>query len=152
MAEPIIELIAEVIKDRLLTVDLATAVTRPKRINDESAGDYKITLTQGARNINRELSCQGNPPAAAFDQVFLIAGELRPSEESEDSIDTLRNNFASEIRARLTETSNWHTMGGYAIDSEIGAPRPYISDSAAAVHIDLLVKYRHDENDDTAQR
>ena len=152
MSTPIIELIAEVIKGRLETVELVDTVTRPRRINSESAGDRKITLTQASRTINRELSCQGNPTGVAFDQVFVIAGELRPSEESEDSIDTLRNLFESQIRVALTEPSNWHTMDGYAIDSEIGASRKYISDSGAAVLIDLLVRYRHSELDDTVQR
>lgn len=152
MAEPVIELIADVIKTRLEDVELVDTVTRPKRINDDPSGDRKITLTQTTRTQNRGLSCQGNPPAVAWDQIFLIAGELRPDEASEDSIDRFRNLFESQIRTALTSVPNWHTFGGHAIDSEIGSARPYISDSAAAVHIDLLVKYRHDEDDDTVRR
>jgi hypothetical protein len=149
---PVIELISEVIKYRLESVELVDSVTRPKQINSEPCGDKKITLTQGSRTLNRELSCPGNPPAVAIDQVFVIAGELRPSEESEDSIDTFRNLFESQIRKALTTPPNWHSMDGYAIDSEIGAARKYQSDSGSAVMIDLLVRYRHSELDDTVQR
>ena len=156
MAEPIIERIATVIKDRLFATEDATAVTRPRRINDESAGDYKLTLTQGARTPNRELSYTSNPPVVAFDQIFVIAGELRPSEDDTTSIDTYRNRFESQIRTALTAETEWYryadSSGNLAINSEIGVARAYSSDSAAGIKIDLLVQYRHPENDDTVAR
>jgi hypothetical protein len=156
MAEPIIERIAEVIAERLQITEDATAVTRPMRINSEPAGDFKLTLTQGQRTANRDLGYQSNPPVVAFDQIFVIAGELRPSEDDTTSIDTHRNRFESQIRTAITSVTNWHRYadsdGDLAINSEIGVARAFSSDSAAGIKIDLLVQYRHPENDDTTPR
>jgi len=152
MAEPIIEQIADVIRERLLSADLVASVVRPKRINDDAAGDFKLTVTQGSRSINSELSCQGNPPGTAFNQVFNVYGELRPSEDDDTAIDTYRNRFDSAIRAAITGHTNWHTYGGLAINSEVGAAKNISIESGAGVLVELLVQYRHDENDDTAQR
>ncbi len=145
--EPVIELIAEKIRERLeLTADSQSSI-RPLRINDDAAGDYKITLTQGGQNENVDLSCQGNPPALAFDQVFIISGELRPSEESQISIDTYRNRFAADITLALTSESNWHNWGGLAIDTRLGTVAFRQTAEASWLEMRILVRYRVNEND-----
>jgi hypothetical protein len=149
MTEPIIELIAEEIRQRLESVDLVDSVVRPRRINTEPCGDRKITLTQGARTRNLALGYPSVRPVVAFNQVFVIAGELRPSETEDVSIDTLRNRFDSEIRKALSKDVDWYTFGGYAINSDIGVPRFVRSAESVSIQVDLLVQYRHPENADT---
>jgi len=144
--EPIIEQIAEKVRDRLaLTLDADSAV-RPLRINDDAAGDYKITLTQGESSINAEVSCQGNPPGIAYNQVFVITGELRPSETSDVSIDTFRNRFTADITIALTDADGWHTWDGLAKDTQIGPVAFRQSAESSWLEIRMLVIYRVDEN------
>lgn len=145
--QPVIEQIAELIALRLGLVIGADTVTRPLRINVEPAGDCKITLTQGAKTKNERLSCPGNPPIVAWNQIFIIAVELRPSELDSTAIDTLRNQFEAEIRRALTMDGDWYRFNGLAINAEIGAARSYSSEASAGVKVDLLVQYRHPEND-----
>ena len=147
--ESVVERIAEEIRDRLIASGIAVSVTRPKLIDGEPVGNHKITVTQTDRTYNEELSCPGNPPAIAFDQTFLIAGELRPSEDAADSIDTLINAYESEIRRAITSVPDWHKFNGLAIDAQLNDTQKYTSDTAEAVHVNLLVRYRHNENDDT---
>jgi len=150
--DPVIDRIAEEIKTRLESVDFVTSVVRPKRINDDPAGDRKLTLTQGSRRYNQALSYPSQIPVVAWDQVFVISGELRPSETDDTPIDTLRNRFDSEIRAALTGVADWHTFGGNAVNADIGAPRIVNRNENTAIAVDLLIQYRHPENDATEQR
>ena len=146
---PIIDQIAEVIRQRLELTSNVESVVRPLRINIDSAGDLKITLTQGSRTGNPQLGYPGNPPVVAFNQIFLIHAELRPSEEDDTPIDTLRNEMVSAIRTALTAEPDWYRWGDLAINSEIGAARKVATDSGAGVVVELLVQYRHAETNDT---
>lgn len=147
--EPIIDQIAAAIKTRLEITEGIESVVRPRWFNDDPIGDLKVTLTQGSRTINPQLGFHGNPPVVAFNQIFSIHVELRPSEEDETPIDSLRNQIVSKLRTAITSETDWYTWGGLAVNSEIGAARKIATDSGAGVMLDLLVQYRHLENDDT---
>lgn len=148
MAEPVIELIAEEIKTRLETIDCVT-VTRPKRINDEPTGDRVITLTQGARSMNSAIGYVSNPPVIGFDQIFVITAEVRPSELDETPIETIQDRFEAEIRSAICGVADWHTFGSRAVNSDIGAVRVVRDMENVSLQMDLLVQYRHPENDST---
>lgn len=150
MMEPVIERISDAIRSRLELFDFVDTVIRPMRIETEPVGDRKLTLTQISEVRNEGLSCPGNPPLVAFDTVFRIAGELRPSETEDTPIDTLKNRFAAEIRAALTTGDEWWQFGGNAINADIGSAMLERNDENASVFLELLVQYRHPENDATA--
>lgn len=150
--ESIIEQIAEVIRVRLAASLELNGVVRPQWINQDPAGDLKITLTQGSREPNEQLSVPGNPPASAYDQTFLINVELRPSETDERAINTHQNEAIRLIRYAIADGVDWHTMDGLAIDSLIGGAEIMRDDSSASISIPLMVRYRHSEYDETVLR
>lgn len=145
--EPVIEQIAEKIKARLGLVIGVDTVTRPLRLNDDPAGDYKITVTQGQQTENIALSCPGNPPAICYDQIFLINGELRPSEEDETPIDTYRNRFSADITKAITSETDWHNWDQLAVDTMLGPVAFRQSAESSWLEMQLMVRYRVSEND-----
>ena len=145
--ETVLERIADALNDRLETVDFINSVIRPKRIETAAIDDRTITLTQGESTINDGLSCPGNPPAVAYDQVFIIAGELRPSETEDTPIDTIRNRFDGEIRKAIANSLTWYSFGGLAINSQLGAPAVLRDAENVSVSVELLVQYRVSETD-----
>lgn len=147
MIEPVIERISDAIRSRLELFDFVDTVIRPKRIETEPVGDRKLTLTQGESTMNGELSCPGNPPAVAYDQIFIIAGEVRPSETDETPIDTIRNRFDGEIRKAIANSSDWYSFDGLAINSQLGAPTVLRDAENISVSVELLVQYRVSETD-----
>jgi hypothetical protein len=141
----ILEQIAAEIRDRV-AIEFESVV-RPKRINGDIHGDAKVTVVQGSRTKNEELSCAGNPPAMAYDQVFLILIESRLPEGSSTSADTDRNFLHDEFIKVMTDEPNWETWDGLAIDSDITAVEHEQDEQSSWVRIELLVKYRVAEND-----
>lgn len=152
MTLPLVEKIAEVIRQRLDVNDWLNGAHRPEWINKDSAGDLKVTVTQGDQTPNEQLTCPGNPPALTIDQIFLINVETRPSEDEVIPIDTIRNEVAGLVRKSVCNSSHWYSMGGLAIDSILGPATATRTDSGAGIELQLMVRYRHSELDGSEQR
>jgi hypothetical protein len=156
MATPISEQIAVVVKSRLEAITTGngyettqSGVIRPKRIETTQPKDYQITIAQGDKTPNEALSHPGNPPAICWDFPFTISGILRQSETDTTAQDTLKNTFEADVIKSLTSVSNWHTMGGLAINSTISNVEDYFDAEAeaGAFRVVLTVMYRVSEND-----
>lgn len=156
MAIPVIESIALKVVERLEEIKVVNGynvtvaeVIRPKKVDDNAMLDYQIRIYQDAATPVPELSCPGNPPAAAFSQPFRIEAVLMPSDTGEKSADELRNEFAADIIKALTvPAASWHNWGNFAINSSIGGPVPAMDGDGGiiGVQITLTVWYRTDEN------
>lgn len=154
MATPISEQIALKVKQRLQLIDEGSGyetsvegtVVRAPRIWEGNLKDYQIIVSQGPLSYNEELSHPGNPPAAAWDLPFVIVGELRPSEDDTTALDTLANEFSSDIfRSICTPQASWHNWDGLAINTQFGSVEIINADEMAAVRVEITVTYRVDE-------
>ena len=156
MATPVSERIVEVVRLRLAQISIddgfettVSEVVRPKRLENPSPKDYQLVLSQGDKTENREHSCPGNPPIIAWDFPILIRGILRPSEENDTAIDTLKNTFEADVMKAVNTGNAWWNMSGLAINSRMSPVTDYESDDGAegGFEITLTVIYRTDEND-----
>jgi hypothetical protein len=158
----IIEEIAAELETRLSAMvnDSATyptdvqEVKRPTRFANYTPKDRQIIITQGVSNSVPDLSCPGNPPAVALTQQFNIRLILMPSERNQDAIDTLLNQFASDVRKCICQpASSWHTFDGNALYANFGPQIVFTSDGGVdGANIQLLVTYRVSEDDPTERR
>jgi hypothetical protein len=156
MATPVSEQIVLKIKQRLQLIDedsgyettVAGTVVRPPRIWSGNPEDYQVVVTQGAMQINDELSHPGNPPATAWNMPIVIFGELRPSEDNTTAIDTLINEFASDaVKAICTPASSWYNWDSLAINTIIDNVEPIVGEEACGFKLEMTVIYRVTEND-----
>lgn len=156
MATSVAEQIAVKVRTRLLLIDedsgyetTAAAVERPRRVATFTPKDYNLILTQGNLSVVPELSHPGNPPATAWLLPFTIAGTLMPSSEVTTAVDTLKNQFWSDVVKALTNATSWHNWDGLAINSEISGVEDFqASDgSGAGFKVTLDVTFRTDEDD-----
>jgi len=163
-ATPVIESVALEIIDRLESEDMVSAgycVVRPDREGTNiSPVDRSIVIRQTPSTANMQLSQEGNPPAMAFDCVFLVVCSIRNvyGDANQIQYDTACNRAASDIIYALTNPtsspSTWYTLDGNAINTMIGAHSPYISREGerAGVIVPVRVTYRVSENDHTVAR
>ena len=156
MATPILEQIAVIVRSRLAAISTgsgyettAAEAIRPTRISDRSPKDYQLIIKQGDKTPNDALSCPGNPAAVAWDQPFVIAGILRPSETSATAIDTFKNTFEADVIKSLTAPASWWNFGGLAMNSVISGVADYESSEGTegGFMVTLTVTYRVSEND-----
>ena len=160
MALPVIERIAIEIISRLETlIDDGYSVVRPDREGTNiSPVDRSIVVRQLPSQPNMLLSHAGNPPAMAFNVVFMCVCNVRNTLDDEPAYDTACNRAASEIIAAIANPevspSTWYTFDGNAINAQIGANTPYISSdgSRAGVIVPILITYRVSETDHTEAR
>lgn len=121
-------------------------VIRPSRFWSESPLDYQIIVTNSAITENVALSHPGNPPAVAWDMPVTITGLVRPSEDDSTAIDTLQNEFQTDIIKALTDAADWHNWDGLAIDSKITGTEKFVTDEVSGVRVTMTVIYRVSEN------
>jgi hypothetical protein len=160
MALPVIERIALEILDRLDTlIDDGYSISRPDREGTNiSPVDRSIVVRQLPSQPNMLLSHAGNPPAMAFNVVFMCVCNVRNTFGNEAAYDTACNQAATEIIAAIANPSvspsTWYTFDGNAINAQIGANTPYISNDGArsGVIVPILINYRVSETDHTEAR
>ena len=160
MALPVVERIANEILDRLNTlIDDGYSFVRPDREGTNiSPVDKSIVLRQMPSTANAVLSQHGNPPAMAFDCVFMCVCNVRNVFDDEPAYDTACNRAASEIIAAIANPSvsptTWYTFDGNAVNAQIGASTPYVSSvgTRSGVIVPILITYRVSENDHTEAR
>lgn len=159
MTEPVIERIAEVIKQRLeQSADGLLEVVRVNRKGDNiSPKEGMWYMRHDGSTRNDALSHPGHPPAIAFDATFSVSAFIR--DETETSIyETRVNRTVATIAKAITQPevspSTWYQMDGLAIIASIGDAEPMTSDSGeyAGVTVPILVTYRVSEDDYTEVR
>ena len=91
---------------------------------------------------------------SALAQQFNIRLVLMPSERSQDAIDTLLNQFGSDVRKCICNpASSWHTFDGNALFATFGTKINFTSDGGIdGANMQLIVTYRVDEDDPTVRR
>jgi|GEM_PF-1497397 len=131
-----------------------TNVVRPTKIATYTPAHGLIVLTRGEITRVNDLDCPGNPPAVALTQQFNIRLILMPSERNQDAIDTLLNQFASDVRKCICQpASSWHTFDGNALYANFGPQIVFTSDGGVdGANMQLLVTYRVSEDDPTERR
>lgn len=146
MPEPIAEQIVAVIKSRIVTYTSDTQ--RSTRVGTWQPKDGTIVVYQGSLTENPELSCQGNPPAKAWNMEVVIACLLKPSDTDTTPIDTYKNRIWAEIVKAVNTGTNWHSMGGLALDSNFGSVEDHTDGDGAfaGVKLSLNVLFRVDED------
>ena len=154
MATAISEQIALKVSQRLQAISTVSgyetttngSVIRAARIWDGHLQDYQITVTQTSLTINEAMSHPGNPPATAWDLVFTVFGELRPSDTDNVSFDALCNEFGSDIVKSLTvPAASWHNWDGLAINTVFNTVEHITGEELGGVKIEFTVTYRVDE-------
>jgi hypothetical protein len=126
-------------------------VIRPTRMGGYTPKHLQMVLTQNDPEVDSELGCPGNPPATALKILFNIRCHVMPSEKDITVVDEIINTFDADVVRVITDPdlfgTQWHTMGGLAIDAEFQTRESIDSDgSFAGTNIPLLVTYRTDEN------
>lgn len=157
---PVVALIADVLFARLETLVAAqdeavpiAEVIRPRRIGGYTPKHRQIVLTRGEAVRNTELDCPGNPPAVCWVQTFNIRIAIAPSEKDPTPIELYEDALSASVYKAVTLPSQWHTMGGNAIDAAFGDPEQVDGDGGyEGVNLPLNVTYRVSENDPYAVR
>jgi hypothetical protein len=158
MASPVIELIALELLDRLEGLDDYTVVRPDRTGTNITPTDRTIVLRQMPSQPNEQLSCHGNPPAMAFNVVFMCVCSVRNVFGDEPAYDSACNRAASDIIYAVTHPSTnpagWWTFAGNALNASIGASTPFISSQGerSGVIVPVLITYRVSENDHTQVR
>ena len=153
MSLPVHEQITVAIHERLLGYDRQALVLRPEMLTDFSPANQQIVIVQGDLAANEEFSCSGNPPALAYTAPYEIVCIARQREKSEESVDTILNDFmAGAIVTMCTPAESWHTWGGLAVDTRMTGSVKNINDGYCTLNLSLEVIYRTDENNPYNQR
>lgn len=164
MTDPIVEQIAKAMKVRLESVTAANGyrttvldVVRPSRIDHVSPRPFRVVVVQDDADENTELDYQGDPPAAAYDQPFVISMFIIPTETVatppavtaalEDTI----NVALADLHKAVMSERQW---GGLAVDSRVTDPGHWeiSADGYALAGIVVRVTYRVDEDDPYVNR
>lgn len=157
---PVVSLIADVLFARLETLVASpdepipvAEVIRPPRIGGYTPKHRQIVLTRGSATRNTELDCPGNPPAVCWVQAFNIRIAIAPSEKDPTPLERYEDALVASVYKAVTLPSQWHTMGGNAIDAAFGDPEMVDGDGGyEGVNVPLVVTYRVSELDPYAVR
>lgn len=145
MSEPVVERIMAAVKTRMSAF---TTAHRSTRIATWQPKDLVVHVHQGGISPNAALSCPGNPPAQAYDLEAIVAGIVKPSDESTVAVDTYKNRLGADIIEAATDANLWHTWGGLAINTTIGQIEDYTEETGgvSGVMVRFTITYRTDEN------
>ena len=151
------ELIATTLKTRLEAITTGNGynfdVSEVKRVNRRAKGitprDKQIQITQGTAAYNRSLSHEGNPPAVAYDTIYMLHCFVRNSDTDTTASATTENDFEAAVKKAVCSVANWYNFGGNAIIADWGNTKPFISPEGehAGITIPLVVTYRVSETD-----
>ena len=151
------ELIATTLKTRLEAITTGNGynfdVSEVKRVNrvakDVTPRDKQIQIKQGTSAYNRAMSHGGNPPAIAYDVVYMLHCFVRNSDSDATASATSENDFDAAVKKSVCSVSDWYNFGGKAIIADWGNAKPYISAEGehAGITIPLVVTYRVSETD-----
>jgi hypothetical protein len=124
-----------------------TEVIMPKRLSGYTPKDRQIVLTRESEERVPELDCPGNPPSEAKRATFAIRCHVLPSEKDTTPVEEYCDVIAADVKRAIGDASQWHTMGGLAINTEWLDPVAINSDgSFGGIAVVLAVTFRTDEN------
>ena len=158
--KPVISRISDVVFARLQRLTASTGgaytfrnVVRPTKLATYTPEHGTIVLTRGEVSRVNELDCPGNPPAMAWQQVFLIRVHIAPSEKDTTPVEVYEDIAETKIHWVLTNCDQWHTFDGHAINADFGPQQTAVSDGGYdGIAIPLIVTYRVTEGDLTEVR
>lgn len=154
----IAELILETIVTRLEEITTANGyefdvaeVVRPDRTGEVTK--YKhlgLFVEQGPRLRVPAMDVASSTPKIAYQMNVQIKCNARPSDTSARS--TWENKMYDAVVKAVTDASNWQTMGGNAVYSEIGDCESFEPDEGEMVGctVHVLVYYRVQESNPSA--
>jgi len=127
-------------------------VVRPDRQGDSwTPVDGLIVVTQSDSTRNTESDYPGNPPAIAYDTDFEINCFVRDSDFAREDINPEQNDRGSQlIKAITTEAvddSTWYTLGGYAVQADIGDIKSYPQSEGVHNGVTLVLKVMHRQSE-----
>lgn len=148
MSTPIIESIAEFIKDAINTITVANGFNqtlkaiRPKRLylNNEITDDLSVVIVQ-----EKPIENEATATTRSWKQPFVIQAIIIDSDNETASIDTRLNQVRSDIEKKLCEDKK---CGGNAEYLKINSP-DYIEPSEAftGIVVNIEVYYTVEYND-----
>lgn len=146
MSEPVAERIMAAVRTRMAAY---TSAYRSTRVASWQPKDLTLHVYQASIEANEELSCPGNPPAQAYDLEAVVAGITKTSDTDTTPVDTYKNRLWAEIVKAATDADLWHTWGGLAVNTVIGAVEDYTDESGgvAGVSVRMIITFRVSEND-----
>jgi len=128
-------------------------VVRPSKIATYTPEHALMVLTRGEVARVPELDCPGNPPAIAYQQMFLIRVHIAPSEKDTTPVEFYEDVAEAEIHKAIRTSATWHTFDGNAINASFGAQMTATSDGGYdGIAVPLLVTYRISEGDPYTSR
>lgn len=155
MATSVSEQIAAKVQARLQQIDTsdgyettASQVHRPTHLNKTfQPKDYTIVIDETGETVTRVYA--GNPPKLESLKQFDVRGILRQSEIDTTALDTLKNQFAADIRKSLTDvdSGDWRQWDGLAINTIFGNVEYAENETDSWLSFQFSVQYRTDEND-----
>jgi hypothetical protein len=155
MANSVFSDILEEIVQRIRDGGYIAEAVSPDLLDQYSPKDNQVIVTATGFTDNPLLSCQGNPPAQAFDASVSLICILRQSKVKDTKFMEERlSDFSGSVISALTAGASWWQLGGNAIDTRIqGIDKSVEGDGSYANHtISVLVTYRTDENDPFTRR
>lgn len=137
--------------ERLREAGAVAEVVSPNLLDEYRPKDRQAIVTTASVNANGALSCQGNPPAQAWDIEYSIIAVVRQAEGDTKQIEDKLNDFTGDVLKGITKNSSvfdWFQFNGNAINANL---RTITKDVAAdgsmmSNNIGLVVTYRTDEN------
>lgn len=147
MTEPVVEQIMANVRTRMAAA--FDDVYRSTRTGTWQPKDLVLSVHQGALTPNSEVSCPGNPPAQGYTLEAIVAGIVKPSDESIVAVDTFKNRLGADIIAAATNASLWHQWSSLAINTTIGTVEEYVEETGGlqGVMVRFMITFRVDEDD-----
>lgn len=146
MTEPVAEQILEAVVTRVAAA--FTDAHRSTKISTWQLKDWTTVVYQLGVTKNDEMSYPANPYVQGWTLECAIVGVTKPSDTDTVPIDRYKMRMAAEIVEAITDAANWHTWGGLAINSDIGAVEDYVSADGGhpGVAVRVAVHFRTPEN------
>jgi len=144
--------ITQAFYQRLLGNVQKVKLVQSSQLETTSPDSYQVWLVPGDPTPNTDFSCQGNPPAQAYDIPYTVVCFMQQSETDETPIDTLLAEFAGAVFQTITAPATWWTWGGEALDTRPGTISKFLADGFAARQMVFNVIYRVDEDDPYTRR
>lgn len=147
-------LVSEELMERIRSTGTVVEMVSPNLLDSYRPQDSQAIITIDSVTANNALSCQGNPPAQAFDVSYKITAVVRQSSSESINIEERLNSLTGDILAGVSSPSTWWTFGGNAINSRFLAMTKSIDSDGSIMmnEIDLLVTYRTDETNPYVRR
>lgn len=156
-AIPVVERIAREIEDRLDNVLIANGyevnltVVRPTRTGSNVSPQNGLCIVTQAPEAARDETndIDGNPPAMAWLQDFIVTLVLAPTDSSTDPIDQVANIYAADAERGITSSTDhdWANFGGWSIEARQTGRNVDCDGQLATVRLTYSVLYRTNEND-----